>query len=73
MSSANLSVIFLAWYKIFTLIDIFKTEGIVSDELDIVVVCDTSCAIISDSVNHSDTDIFNCTQQILVGDEIPGK
>ena len=58
--------------KVFALINIFKSQSIVSDELNIVVMSDSTGAIVSDPIHHSDAYILNRSQQILVGNQISG-
>ena len=59
--------------KVFALINIFKSQSIVSDELNIVVMSDPPCAIVSDPIHHSYAYILNRSQQILVGNQISGQ
>ena len=42
------------------------------DELDVVVVCDSPGAVISDPVDHSYAYVLNGTQQVLVSNQVSG-
>ena len=39
-------------------------------ELDVVVVCDSPSAVISNPVDHSDAYVLNGAQQVLVGNQV---
>ena len=56
--------------KVDGLIEIRGAEGVVLDELDIVVRREVALAIVSDTVHHSDPEILNCPQQVLVSDQV---
>ena len=43
------------------------------DELDVVVVCDSPGAVISNPVDHSYAYVLNGTQQVLVGNQVSGE
>ena len=58
------------WHKVLALINVLKAQGIVPYELDVVVMRDPTCAVISDPVHHGDADILNGPEQVLVGNQV---
>ena len=39
-------------------------------ELDVVVVCDSPSAVISNPIDHSDAYVLNRTEQVLVSNQV---
>ena len=52
------------------LVEILGADGVVLDELDVVVLGDVALAVVPDAVHHSDTEVLNGSQQIFISDEI---
>ena len=48
--------------EVLALVNIFEPKSIVSDELDVVVMGDTTCAIVSDTIHHCNTNVLYCPQ-----------
>ena len=40
------------------------------DELDVVVLGQVTLAVITDSINYSDPEVFYCSKEVLVANEI---
>ena len=59
------------WHKVLALINVLKAQGIVPYELDVVVMGDPTCAVISDPVHHGDADILNLPVSITPMPPVP--
>ena len=51
--------------KIPGLVEILGADGVVLDELDVVVLGDVALAVVADPVHHSYPEVLNCPQQVL--------
>ena len=57
-------------HKVDGLIEIGRAQGVVLDELDVVVLGQVALAVITDSINYSDPEVFYCSKEVLVANEI---
>ena len=57
-------------HKVDGLIEVGRAQGVVLDELDVVVLCQVPLAVIPDSINYSDPEILYCSQEVFVANEI---
>lgn len=47
------------------LVKVLGADGVVLDELDVVVLRNVSLSIVTDAINHRDAQIFDCPKKIL--------
>lgn len=57
-------------HKVDGLIEVGGAQGVVLDELDVVVLGQVALAVIADSINYSNPEILNCSQEVFVANEI---
>ena len=59
------------WDKVLALVNVLKSKSIVPDELDVIIVSNTTCPVISYSIHNCYTNILYGTEQVLVSYQIP--
>ena len=47
------------------LVKVLGADGVVLDELDVVVLRNVSLSIVTDAIHHRDAQIFDCSKKIL--------
>ena len=57
-------------YKVDGLIEVGRAQGVMLDELDVIVLCQVPLAVIADSINYSDPEILYCSQEVFVANEV---
>ena len=51
--------------KVPGLVEVLRADGVVLDELHVVVLSDVALAVVADAVHHSDPEVLNGPQQVL--------
>ena len=52
------------------LVKVLGADGVVLDELDVVVLGDVALAVVPDAVHHSDAEVLNGPQEIFISNDI---
>ena len=51
--------------KVPGLVEVLRADGVVLDELHVVVLSDVALAVVADAVHHRDPEVLNGPQQVL--------